>query len=167
MVKRKASAALAPPSTPPAALAVKRAAVKPVGPWERVMEARFHYSVAVDREVDEKTVHSLLAERTAAKKQKDWSRADEIAAELQEMDVCYVDEKRVWYTRKISSAEDKARRLKKTKSKMRKVADKKGGEATKTTEKNTTEKAGAVAKGARKKTLKKKKPKNQASLNKS
>lgn len=49
-------------------------------------------------DVDEDKVTQMLNKRSAAKQQKDYATADAMAAELQGMNVCYVDEKREWYT---------------------------------------------------------------------
>ena len=69
---------------------------------------------AIDRQIDEKKVERLLNARTDAKNSKQWTRADEIAEELQSLDVCYVDERNEWYTRPISTLEDiEKRELKK------------------------------------------------------
>ena len=69
---------------------------------------------AIDRQIDENKVERLLNARTDAKTAKQWTKADEIAEELQTLDVCYVDERNEWYTRPISTAEDiETRELKK------------------------------------------------------
>ena len=69
---------------------------------------------AIDRQIDENKVERLLNARTDAKTAKQWTKADEIAEELQTLDVCYVDERNEWYTRPISTAEDiEKRELKK------------------------------------------------------
>jgi cysteinyl-tRNA synthetase len=70
--------------------------------WIRVETGGFH-TAAVDRLVDDNAVEQLLNERTKAKATKDFIRADKIAALLQDMDVCYVDEQHTWYTREIGS----------------------------------------------------------------
>ena len=121
MGKRKAGVALAPSAAKTAASTVEEVVPRGnLGAWERVLESRFQHSVAVDREVDEDDIERLLDARSAAKEAKNWVKADEIAAMLQDRDVCYVDEKRIWYTRAISSEQDKAKREKK----KRKTGDK-------------------------------------------
>lgn len=70
--------------------------------WIRVETGGFH-AAAVDRIVDDSAIEKLLTERSKAKVARDFKRADKIAALLQDMDICYVDEKRVWYTRAVGS----------------------------------------------------------------
>eukprot|EP01134_Creolimax_fragrantissima_P006546 CFRG6546T1 len=50
--------------------------------------------------VDPKVVLSLLNERTKAKEEKDYDKSDEIAKELQGMNVCYSDDNKQWYVKK-------------------------------------------------------------------
>ena len=55
---------------------------------------------ATDDEIDEATVEQLLEDRSSAKESKDYKKADEIALKLQNMGIAYVDEKKLWYTKK-------------------------------------------------------------------
>jgi hypothetical protein len=77
--------------------ATKDKVTKAKVPWLRVSKGG-RWTTAVDRDVDETAILALLNERTAAKEAKDFTRADECAAELQRLDVCYVDGEAAWYT---------------------------------------------------------------------
>ena len=61
------------------------------------------HSTYAAREVDESVVLQLLNERDAAKKTKDFTTADSNAAELNNMDICWNDDKHEWYTRVLGS----------------------------------------------------------------
>ena len=74
--------------------------------WTRVEKV----GTAVTREIDEDQVERLLQERSTAKAAKEWKKADEKAKLLQELDVCYVDEKLQWYTRPVSTVQEKEKR---------------------------------------------------------
>ena len=74
---------------------------------------------ATDDELDEASVEQLLEDRTAAKQSKNYKKADEIAQKLQGMGIAYVDEKKLWYTKKEKGPAPK------------KVASKKGGKGNK------------------------------------
>ena len=70
--------------------------------WTQVHKAGCHSTYAA-REVDESVVLQLLNERDAAKKTKDFTTADSNAAELNNMDICWNDDKHEWYTRVLGS----------------------------------------------------------------
>ena len=55
------------------------------------------------RTVDESVVIQLLNDRDAAKAAKDFTTADSNAAELNNMDICWNDDKKEWYTRVLGS----------------------------------------------------------------
>ena len=55
---------------------------------------------ATNDKVDEANVEQLLEDRSTAKLSKDYKKADEIAQQLQNMGIAYVDEKKLWYTKK-------------------------------------------------------------------
>jgi hypothetical protein len=74
---------------------------------------------ATDDEVDEASVEQLLEDRSTAKLSKDYKKADEIAQKLQNMGIAYVDEKKLWYTKKEKGPAPKQ------------VAKKKGGSGNK------------------------------------
>mmetsp|Transcript_23666 Transcript_23666/g.51656 ORF Transcript_23666/g.51656 Transcript_23666/m.51656 type:complete len:243 (-) Transcript_23666:464-1192(-) len=71
--------------------------------WIRIAEGGAH-AKAVNREVDEEEINALLVARTKAKQTRDYARADEIAATLQALGVCYIDERNEWYTRALKLA---------------------------------------------------------------
>eukprot|EP00040_Diaphanoeca_grandis_P033823 m.208065 g.208065 ORF g.208065 m.208065 type:complete len:127 (-) comp33000_c0_seq1:886-1266(-) len=48
------------------------------------------------------SVETLLNNRDSAKKEKRFEDADVIATELQQLKVCYIDEKKEWYTRDVT-----------------------------------------------------------------
>ena len=68
--------------------------------WTR-LRAGGRWSLATDRRVDENIVLDLLVERAASKVLKKFARADEIALELQRLDICYLDGRGQWYARKL------------------------------------------------------------------
>ena len=70
--------------------------------WTRVHKAGCHSTYAA-REVDESVVLQLLNERDAAKRTKDFTTADSNAAELNNMDICWNDDKKEFYTRVLGS----------------------------------------------------------------
>ena len=74
--------------------------------WRRT----FYVGRAIDRKIDEVEVTKLLEARSSAKSRKDWAAADAAAAKLVEMDVCYLDDKREWYTRSIPNEQQRARK---------------------------------------------------------
>ena len=74
--------------------------------WRRT----FYVGRAVDRAIDEDEVTKLLDARTSAKSRKDWAAADAAAAKLCQMEVCYLDDKREWYTRSIPNEQQRARK---------------------------------------------------------
>ena len=49
--------------------------------------------------MDEEQIEALLVARSEAKKKRAYARADEMAATLQALGVCYIDERGEWYTR--------------------------------------------------------------------
>ena len=61
-------------------------------------------------DVDEADVAARLEERSAAKAEKDYARADAIAARLQALGVAYDDATREWYVKKPKEAAPPARK---------------------------------------------------------
>jgi hypothetical protein len=49
--------------------------------------------------LEQAAIVKMLTERTAAKAGKDYAKADSLAKELQVQNICYIDEKKEWYTR--------------------------------------------------------------------
>ncbi|KAK3238488.1 hypothetical protein CYMTET_51504 [Cymbomonas tetramitiformis] len=98
--------------------------------WTRTDKGGVH-AKAVDRDVDESAVEALLCKRSKAKLAKKFKVADEIAKNLQELGICYLDEKREWYTRALIAAGDCGQnteqksggKIKVDKSKKRKAED--------------------------------------------
>mmetsp|Transcript_38356 Transcript_38356/g.87431 ORF Transcript_38356/g.87431 Transcript_38356/m.87431 type:complete len:149 (-) Transcript_38356:153-599(-) len=82
-----------------------------MGDWRRVGKGG-HHSQADNRTVDVEEVTSMLSKRSEAKIAKKFDVADKIAVTLQAQGICYVDEKREWYTRKPLTAEAAAQRVK-------------------------------------------------------
>ena len=76
------------------------AAPTPSKPWRKVGRG-----VALEHaDVDEADVAARLEERSAAKAEKDYARADAIAARLQALGVAYDDATREWYVKKPKEA---------------------------------------------------------------
>jgi len=67
-------------------------------PWVRTDKGGWN-SKADDRAVDEDFIAQRLAVRTEAKAKRDYATADRIASELQTMGICYLDDKKEWYTK--------------------------------------------------------------------
>mmetsp|Transcript_29631 Transcript_29631/g.49928 ORF Transcript_29631/g.49928 Transcript_29631/m.49928 type:complete len:208 (+) Transcript_29631:17-640(+) len=68
--------------------------------WLRIAKGGMN-TKADSREVDEIAVQDLLASRMEAKASKDYTQADKIALELQSMGICYLDDKKEWYTKVV------------------------------------------------------------------
>ena len=93
MGKDKTKKAAAPEAAPKAAAVPKPAAAPPSAVWARIVKGGWN-TTADSREVDVASVESMLAERMAAKAGKNYAKADKIAADLQEMNIAYLDDKR-------------------------------------------------------------------------
>jgi hypothetical protein len=63
------------------------------------------HTTADNRTVDEDEVTEMLRRRSEAKAKKKYAEADKIAKALQEQGICYIDEQRVWYTKKPRAEE--------------------------------------------------------------
>lgn len=82
------------------------AAPTPSKPWRKVGRG-----VALEHaDVDEADVAARLEERSAAKAEKDYARADAIAARLQALGVAYDDATREWYVKKPKEAAPPAKK---------------------------------------------------------
>ena len=71
--------------------------------WVRVSKGGAHSTCDATRVVDEVEVARLLADRSAFRAARDFTRADAAAAKLTEMDICYNDDAREWYPRAVGS----------------------------------------------------------------
>jgi hypothetical protein len=71
-----------------------------VSSWTRIAKGGYN-TKADQREVDVKFVEGQLMKRMEAKKAKDYKLADNIANELQQMGIAYLDDKCEWYTKVI------------------------------------------------------------------
>ena len=70
----------------------------PMPPWTRIAKGGYN-TKADQRDVDVAMIEKKLADRMEAKAAKDYGTADKIAAELQSMDIAYLDSSREWYTK--------------------------------------------------------------------
>jgi hypothetical protein len=82
--------------------------------WARIKEGGLN-TAAGTRQVDEQAVVSQLTTRAAAKKKKNYKLADAIAAELQSVGICYLDDKHQWYTKALVGGVDRKRKREETK----------------------------------------------------
>jgi hypothetical protein len=58
-----------------------------------------------DREVDAASIEILLDKRDEARKTKKYSIADSCAVELQSLGICYHDDSKQWYTKRVSEGD--------------------------------------------------------------
>jgi len=73
-------------------------------PWSRSVDSMANPKVS-DREVDAASIKVLLDKRDEARKTKKYSIADSCAAELQSLGICYHDDSKQWYTKRVSEGE--------------------------------------------------------------
>ena len=72
-------------------------------PWTRVTKGGAN-TKADTREVDVAQIEALLTKRTHSKQVKDYALADGTASELQRLGICYIDERKEWYTKVIEES---------------------------------------------------------------
>ncbi len=85
--------------------AKKRPAAAPAATtrWRRVSKGGAHSEFDPTRTVDAAEVAKLLAQRDRHRAEREYTLADAAAAKLVKLDICYNDDSREWYPRKIGS----------------------------------------------------------------
>merc|ERR1712086_9248 len=93
----------------------EKAKMRAAGAWARV--------APLDVTIEQDSVEKLLEARTEAKKEKNYAVADQHAATLQQMGVCYDDSTHTWFVKAPKRKAEDEPEKKKSKKKKKKATD--------------------------------------------